>query len=223
MTAIYDLTRRDYDSRYADCSRIGSYRRNPNCPKCGTQRWKRTRPLVIEWEEGADVIADFTFPGSEEIMVTNRVREFLEGSGLRGFEFGPVSMEQNRKLKKPRRPNPRKKRVWLPYEGPLLWELWTTSLCRLNLDKSKRTLLSECPVCHWREYVVDEETPLENSFFVEARSWDGSDFFRIQDLDLTFVTEKAARALAKQEFTNLLIEKRGKIVGDTRFNMLAKS
>ena len=99
-TPIFDLTRLDYDV-YADASRIGTWSSKPACPKCKTPRRKRIPPLVIEWNEGSDVMADVTFTGGlEDIVVTGRVRTFIKQHRLSGVQFGAVSMIQDRWLKK---------------------------------------------------------------------------------------------------------------------------
>jgi hypothetical protein len=213
VEAIYDLTRADYEiyaEAYVDES---SYLKRPDCARCDAQRWDRVSPLVIEWEAGSDEIADFTFMCVlEEIMVTQRVREFMEENAFTGVGFGPVAMVQNPRLRRPMRPNARsKKRIWLPYGGPTLWELKITSSCHLNLKRSKWALLSECPVCHQQDFDVDRKRPMKKSFFVHAESWDGSDFFRIAECGLIFVSGRAAKAMAKAKFSNLEIAKRGAI------------
>lgn len=225
MNAVYHLARADYESVYAEATRLGKYEKKPNCPKCGIQRWKRTPPLVIEWVDSSNVIADFTFTGGlSEIMINDRVRSCLVNNSLSGFEFGPVSMTQNPKLKKPVRPNSRSKsRVWLPYNGPQLWELQVTSTCRLNIEKSGWKLVSECDVCHWQDFDIDEKASFEDApLYIDAHTWDGSDVFMLRELDLVFVTDKAAKALSKARFSNLAIEKRGRILGDTNVNLVSR-
>lgn len=104
-------------------------------------RGKRIQPLVIEWEPDSDVIGDFTwtFIGTA-IAVTERVgKALLERFG--GFELGPVEMIQNPRLKRPTRITRRTKpRVWLPYEGPPLYELWVTAWVNADLDRSSLTI-----------------------------------------------------------------------------------
>ncbi|UCH34929.1 MAG: hypothetical protein JSV65_00805, partial [Armatimonadota bacterium] len=102
--------------------------------RCIVKR-ERIQPLVIEWEPGSDVIGDFTW-AEIGIMVTERVGKALL-EHFRGFELGPVEMIQNPRLKRPTRITRRTKpRVWLPYEGPPLYELCVTARVSADLDRS---------------------------------------------------------------------------------------
>jgi hypothetical protein len=143
-------------------------------------------------------------------VVTERVRTVLEENRLTGVAFAKVEMVQEKGLSKPAKP--RKRRIWLPYDGPPVWELRIVSApCHLNLKKSGWTITSECPHCHRREFAVDESLPLERSLFVDRRTWDGSDFLRTEELNLGLITGKAANLLRKNEFTNLSVKRRGLI------------
>jgi hypothetical protein len=102
---------------------------------------KRIQPLVIEWDPGSDVIGDFTWTLiATGIAVTERVGKMLL-ERFRGFELGPVEMIQNPRLKRPARITRRTKpRVWLPYEGPPLYELWVTAWVNADVDRSTVTI-----------------------------------------------------------------------------------
>jgi len=100
---------------------------------------ERVRPLIIEWEPGSDVIGNFTWPGLG-IIVTESVGRALSDR-FRGFELGPVEMVQDAKLKRPQRVTRRTKpRVWLPYEGPPLYDLWVTAWVTADLEQSTLNL-----------------------------------------------------------------------------------
>jgi hypothetical protein len=214
MTKIYDLTPATYnlyEDVLAEASVVGTFVKGPACSRCKESQWERISPLVIEWEEGSDVIADFTWPcGLDERVVTQKVKDCLDNHGFIGVSLGPVEMFQNPKLKKPARVGARnKKRIWLPYEGPRLWDLSTTSWCNLDVQKSKRTLIKECDICHRKQYdVLDGAAPL----VVDPKTWDGSEFFKIRELgDLVFVLEKVKKVFEKAGFANVKIEERGRI------------
>ena len=103
-----------YD-QYARAGRRGTWIGTPS---------ERVPPLIIEWERDSDVVGDFTWPGfDDDIMVTDRVGRFLLDSGVKGFELKPVKMIQTAKPPKTRSRIPR---IWLPYKGPKLWDLWPT-------------------------------------------------------------------------------------------------
>jgi hypothetical protein len=208
---IYNLVRSDYNNVYAAAGIRGTYVKHPNCPYCGRQIWDRIEPLVIEWEAGASVIADFTWPCCiGERVVTQRVKDLIDQHRFTGVTFGPVSMVQGRKLKRPTRKDSRTKpRVWLPYEGPPLWDLRAFSWCNLDMKASKRKMLLEnCDFCKWKIWDAPTEAPL----VVDSASWDGMDFFRIHEVgDVVFVIERVWKILKSAHFTNLAMNQAGRI------------
>jgi len=213
MVAVFELSSLDDSGKFAHAYVEGTYIEHPDCPKCGAFQEERISPLVIEWEPGSDLIADFTFLMIlEVVLIKDPVREFLKMKGFTGFEFGPVTMIQNPKLKKPLRPNRRStRRVWLPYEGPPLSELKIAPSCDLNYEKSRWTLLAECDTCHTKQFSDDKGRglPYEESLIVDGSTWNGSDFFRLHGNPITYVTERAAEALQSANFSNLRIRRRG--------------
>src|SRR4051794_24404018 len=123
-TFFFDLARRDYDGVFAHALMSGTYEQLPRCPKCKLAGRRRVPPLVIEWDRGSNVIGDFTWPaGLGELVVTDRVRTCIESNRFSGVRFEGVEMVQRRGLKKPRTESRARSRVWLPYEGPPLWNL----------------------------------------------------------------------------------------------------
>ena len=208
---VFEIARRErYDSPYAPASLVGTFVKHPKCPECGSLRWDRKDPMVIEWEAGATFVADFTWVGGGgDVVVTQRVRDCIEGK-LSGVRFGPVTFWQNPKLHRPKRPNSvTVPRIWLPYEGPTLWALRVTSKCHLVREASGRRLLRTCRTCGREFFDV-----LPNSKVVIARdSWDGSDFFTIREVgNWVFVTGAARALIEEQGFTNVQVGIRGCIV-----------
>ena|SRR3990172_413140 len=198
------LFRDPYDYRFARGGRRGTWSPSPGlCPECGGSRSERIPPLIIEWLPDSDQIGDFTWPGlNDEVVVTQRVREALEGR-FRGFEFRSIEMYQNPRLKRPSRPTKRTKpRVWLPYEGPPLWDLQPTSQCRLDLERSGLRYTGICGTCGWESYEVP---PLEGRYLVVDRStWDGADIYRIHEYSaLVYCTEQVKEFIESQGFTNV--------------------
>jgi hypothetical protein len=210
---FYDVIRSDYHDVFASAGIRGTYEEKPPCPKCNSGRSVRIPPLVIEWEPGSTEIGDFTWPcGLGEIVVTGKVKDFVESHGFSGVCFRRVEMTQDTRAKKPARPNSRtKQRIWLPYEGPPLWEFDVVSTCNLDLVASHRTLIQKCDVCQLEIW----DAPIECDQIVEPNSWDGSDFFRIREIGrVVFVIEDVAKALGSAAFSNVRYTKRGTIAGD---------
>lgn len=214
MHLIHNLDRDSYDETFARAGIRGTYLERPPCPRCKGGRSELVSPLVIEWEvtkwdPGSDVIADFTWPcGLQDIVITQRVRECLEGR-FTGCWFETVEMIQDPKLKKPTSPKSRAKpRVWLPYEGPPLWGLQVTSECRLDLERSGRILLAECATCGRQTIDVKRDYPL----VVDPSTWDGSDVFTIREIGkVVFLTTPVKETILANGFTNVVIKERGEI------------
>jgi hypothetical protein len=213
MQKIYHLARTDYSGHYATAGYTGTFLKHSPCPKCkekGFQRWERISPLIIEWEPGSDVISDFTWPGGlEELVVTQAVKDWVQKHRLTGLAFGSVEMVQDPKLTRPSPATSRtKKRIWLPYQGPTLWDLLVSSWSNLDLSESKRTLVYECNICHRQEFSLVADAPL----VVNRKTWEGCDVFRIREIGkLVFVVEKVKRAIEEQQFTNVEAVERGYI------------
>ena len=210
---IFALKRTSYGDEFAEAITRGTINHGPYCEVCHTYSFaSRESPLVIEWtvdkwKPGSQVIADFTWCSIYDILTTQRVRDTCEGQ-FTGIEFGPVEMIQDPKLKKPKRVTSRtKRRVWLPYEGPPLWDLKVTSSCHLDPEKSGRTI-SVCPGCGYKSIQVAPNSRI----VIPMDQWIGTNFFIIEEVGRTvFVTEKTADALRNLGFTNLEIRESGAI------------
>lgn len=193
------------DCSFAQASRLGTWYPNPGpgiCPECTASRQKRVPPLVIEWEPGSDVIGDFTWPGfGDEIVVTQRVREALEGR-FRGFEFLPIQMHQDPKLVRPERVTKRTKpRIWLPYQGPPLWDLQAPAWCKLDLEKSHVTVEKVCRTCGTTYHKFPPGRT--RHLVVDPASWGGQHAFRLREVGLLTVSEEVKQFIETERFTNV--------------------
>lgn len=215
---VYDLFHSHDDSVYAMASSCRAmYEYDAYCKTCTLGKMARTYPMVMEWvvmdyELGSTVIADFTWVGVlNEIAVTDRVRQHLERNQASGISFGPVEMWQDPKLKRPKRITSRtKRRIWLPYEGPQLWDFITTGRAEIDYELSDVPVKSQCPNCGSIQRNFSGDKPL---VFPKSK-WDGSDFFldRNHLRWVVFVTERGKAILDEGNFTNLVIKERGQIV-----------
>jgi hypothetical protein len=207
-TRFFDLVTFDYRGTYAHALMAGTYQCGPRCPKCKIATRARVAPLVIEWEAGSDIIADFTWPaGLGEIIVTDQVRSCFVSNGFTGVRFEPIQMVQGPAVRKPRNPSRARKRVWLPYSGPLLWSITVTSCCDMDLTASRREIVIECEHCNRNRMIVHDATaPL----VVRNGSWDGAHFFRIREMGgLVFVLQDVMTVVQKSAFTNVRMKERG--------------
>ena len=172
------------------------------CPECTVSRQRRVPPLILEWEPGSDVVGDFVWPGfDDEVVVNQRVRDALEGR-FRGFEFKPIEMWQSPRLNRPKNPKRGKARVWLPYQGAPLWDLWVTAWCRLDIEKSGLILKKVCSTCGEKYYTnsSSENSPL----VVDRSSWGGELIFHIDEYPRwIFCLQEVKEFIERAEFTNV--------------------
>lgn len=190
---------------FAQATHIGTWYPSETkiCPECQTSRQTRISPLVIEWEAGSEIIGDFVWPGlNTDLVVVQKVKEAFE-MNFREIVFGPVEFWQNPKLKRPTRNTSRSKtRIWLPYDGPMLWDILPTNWCHLDHPQSRVSIEKECSRCgkiiyntppwHQRHLVVDLET------------WNGEDIFHIYEYSgAIFCTEPVKEFVIQTGFTNV--------------------
>lgn len=201
-----------YDREFARPSRRGTWYPKDiggACPECTGSLQRRIPPLVVEWEPGSIRIPDFMWPGLlDDIIVTERVRQSFLAHGIRGAEYLPVEMLQDPKLKRPTRKNRgTKPRIWLPYEGEPLWDLWVTATCVLDGTNAQMKLMRECQTCGLRRYDQD------SGFEIDPTSWHGEHIFHFLDGRYLFtwncVTEDMVDLIKECGFTNVTFKEAG--------------
>jgi hypothetical protein len=226
------------ESQYASFTAYApSWRQDGHCSECkrSIPAAVRKRPLHLSWDEGSECVADFTWgPGSGAILVTKHVLKALL-THFSGFEGASVEMIQDPKLKRPSRPNRRsKRRVWLPYEGPPVQELWITTRVPSDLQRSSLQLTIHCPACGFRFYQIlggeRAETKWDRTImrseytrvprvpgqglFVREKDLAGADLFKaIERDDHTLCTDRAKDFITEQGFTNVEFFEIGELVG----------
>jgi hypothetical protein len=226
------------DMRFAQAGTVGTWvsLHSTACPECGASRQRRVPPLVIEWLPDSDVVADFTWSGAGgDIVVTQRVRESLEEQHLVGFEFRDVEMWQNPKLQRPRRVTKRTKpRVWLPYEGPPLYELWVTVWVHTDLGRSSVRLVRACATCGTEFYeltgievrerrwdpakkdLVAAHRPREKrkGIYLQRKDLENADIFQLYEFPgWIFCVERVKTLIEERSFTNTLFLEMGEVFG----------
>ena len=90
-------------------------------------------PAVISWEAGSDVIGAFV-DCSFGLLARREVAEELVAR-FGGLALSPVEMVQAKSVKRPKG-KPRWPRVFLPYEGPELCELWPNYWAPFEMEPS---------------------------------------------------------------------------------------
>jgi hypothetical protein len=217
-------------STFAYFSRLGSWKpydaERGLCPKCTSPRTaERIPPLVIQWEPGSDALGDFTWAlGAPEVVITARVTDLLL-SEFQGFKPSRVVMQQDPEITQGRRRSKQSEpRVWLPYDGPPLRELWVTR--HLNADRSRSTVREalNCACCGRINYEVRGVESRSSRFdqqkkqlvevhvprvpgqgiYVHEGDLGGADFFEVVEFpDRVLCTDRAKRFIEEQRFTNV--------------------
>lgn len=220
---------RDYG--FARASRRGTWTESKGtCNECGASTQRRVQPLVIEWEPDSDVVGDFVWPGfGGDIAITERVVGVLKGR-FTAFEPGPVEMYQDPKLKRTKRGKPR---VWLPYEGPPLYDLWVTCWVGIDHDRSTVSLVKKCSICGTAQYSLagaekwelgwDQER-MESvqmhiprgrgeGLFVRRAELGDADLFHVNEFPAAiFCSDRVKKAIEAESFTNVGFLEVGEIV-----------
>jgi hypothetical protein len=136
------------------------------------------------------LIGDFTWPGfGGDIAITDLVVKALKDFG--GFQAGPVEMFQDPNLQRASASR-RKPRVWLPYQGPALYDLWVTKRVHLDMERSSVRLVKECGTCRNRQYTVQGIERWETGWDKDRRESVKSHILRSRGLGL-YVAEEALK------------------------------
>ncbi len=205
----------------------------PFCEECTSTQVFRCQPLDLEWEPGSDRIGDFVWaPGFCDVAIQEVVCNALL-ERFRGFEKGPVEMIQEPTLRKPKRITKRTKpRVWLPYEGPPLFELWVTTVVPMHPNTSA-TLIEECHSCDYKDYRLEGIEEIESSYdsssgklmyehkaripgqgiFVSETELNGADIFRVAEFSAWILCTNRVKEFIEQEgFTNVMFLEYGDVL-----------
>lgn len=183
---------------YARFSRRGTWKPSSSpglCKECGMTSQKRVPPLIIEWEVGSDVIGDFVWGGLNfELVVRADVAGELKRR-FRGFVIRKVKMiapTDKRQVKK-------KQRVFLPYSGPELREIWITAWASLDEKRSHLKLEKACSTCGFRFYKSQQKGLMLTNDEVKSR-----DFFRVKQFPgWIFCSAEAKRFIEASKYTNV--------------------
>lgn len=206
---------------YASAGRRGSWTDadGGTCSGCSASRQERVRPLLMVWEPGSDVVGDFVWPGfGSEVVVTNPVLDVLSPR-FTGFTVGPVHVVDESGLVTRSGP-----RVSLPYSGPPLHELWTTTWADADRQRSTLELERTCAICgtefwhvdgveHWNSRFDASEGRLVRNrvgrvagrgVYVSADQLDGADIFRVRQLPgWVMCTDSVRDVIRERGFSNV--------------------
>jgi len=170
------------------------------CPECKMTGQKRVPPLIIEWEPGSDLAGDFVWGGiSFELVCKDAIAKELDQE-FNGFEIHPIEMFQDPSIGKPKDPKTAKRRrIYLPYDGPELSELWVESWIPLDEAKSRLNLEKVCSSCGYRFY-----TPKRTGLVLDESENMLYDFFRTPQFPAwIFCSERLKCYIESRAFSNV--------------------
>lgn len=214
------------DPKFARAGWRGAWSQGALCGSCTGSSEERVKPLIVAWQQGSDLIGDFTCTaaGCDGFMMTDRVFRDLT-SNFRGFEGGPVEMVRDDESddatpgEEPSGPC-----VELPYRGPRLFELWVTAYVHMDAVRSTAKLTKKCDLCGFRRYEVtgiESKTSKWNpvkrdlddlwvarepgkGIFVRSEELGDVDFFRVNEFDgWVMCTNRAKEFIEHRGFQNI--------------------
>lgn len=177
---------------FARFSAVGTWADDRICEVCGEPMSRLTEPLQIEWNEGTDRIADFSWAGYHCVVI-DAVQSLLK---VNAFEaaFGHVQiMPPDEVAVRPR--------VSFPYQGPHL--SWLIPTARLEIDEQRSgvRLVSDCSACGQKRHTFRRD-----GLFLKRSAWNGEKMFQVEQFGrsrATFVTEDALAILTNAGCSNL--------------------
>lgn len=230
------ISNREYDKRTYDGKRLWDEvaTRYGTCRKCTSgPPFVRLPGTRVEWQPGSDVVGDFAWDESgSPVLVKHAVLREL-GQVFRGLTGVPVEMVQSPRLKRPSRPNKRTRpRIWLPYTGPPVCELWASKYVHPDTQHGSLTLKGPCDLCgrisyrlegvervesHWdpeRREVVQIHYPRTpgGGLFVRASDLEGCDFFSVYEYEAIFCTDRAKEFIEQRGYTNIMFREYGEVI-----------
>lgn len=182
------------------------------CPVCSRRIDQNVTPTIVEWDDGADEIADFIHGGLTVLVRDSVVDELIQqfdGIGKRGIIFN-----DHPSLYRPTRITSRmKKRVWLPYEGPPICEPLFLPQIEFH-PRSTVSLDSRCDTCGhtvYKEFRGIERfaglkhTPREpgKGFFFRKSDVREVDFFTPKHTGYRICTDRAKDYILNRGFNNV--------------------
>lgn len=189
------------------------------CPVCNLVD---EPPLLLEWDDGGDQIADFVHCGARCLLrrtVAEQIVTRFEGAAIRAVQY-----IDHPKLYRPKG-RTKRVRVWLPYDGPELVELvWTRRVVASPLSTMR--IKKQCPACGsvsldgayacegietWQGLVHTPRDPTRG-IFVSKDQMAGSDFCWIRGTGRRLFTDRVKEFLEAQKFTNLRFLEIGNVI-----------
>lgn len=190
------------------CADLDWEKPNEVCSKCFRPMHRRYRSgLTIAWDEGSDVIPDFQFTSlSPTFIVTDRVKIAFERARLKGLEARAVTVHEPKKQRK----NREYPIVASPYRGPKLWDIYIDEFVHVVPESSTVERTGVCGKCGTTTYIAEGE-PEDFCFVADRRSWHGSDFMLMVEINGNLVTDHVAEVIEAGSYSNVRIRRVGRM------------
>jgi hypothetical protein len=169
-------------------------------------------PLLLEWDDGGDQIADFVHCGARWLLkrvIAEQITAKFQGAAIRSVQY-----LDHPKLYRPKG-RTKKVRVWLPYEGPELVELVFSHRVAPSPLSTMR-VKKRCPECGavsldgidacegietWRGIVHTPRDP-QRGIFITSTQMGQSDFCWVRGTGRRLFTDRVKQYLEAQSLTN---------------------
>jgi len=224
-----------YETSFARCGMRSQPRtlKKPECARCGRGAiYERfPKPMILVWQPDSDVVGDFSFTGGRA-AVKRTVFDAL-AQVFSGIVAERIEMDQDPKLKRPKRVTKRTKpRVWLPYEGPPLVEMWIERMISY-LPNTTVVVYDHCEDCgrglrdivgvekvdsNWIEETADlipyriPRVPGQG-VFVRESDLGGVKIFRVEEFTrMILCTDEVKSFIEERGFTNVDFLEYGNVV-----------
>ncbi len=204
MRELFDISNARYQSeRFWDAGCESTWVRHPKCSGCGRPGADVIPPYGIEWTRDrwsgkAQVVGDFIWPGAGPLTVTDHVKVACLQHDITGLVFHPVEARSPKPPRKTAKP--------IQVNAPPIWLAKPTVTAHLDLARSGRRMVTECPICGFRTWDV-----APNARLVVVVSSDNPlpDVFKVDGFCFCFCTQRFRDWALNEQFTNVEIKLRG--------------
>jgi len=203
-------------SMYAQLQSIYTPPEEIHCETCNRSK---NSELVVEWEDGSDLIGDFIACGARIVAkkkIVDDITKNFKGVFKRKIHYFDHPQLYKKKSKKIR------KRIWLPYEGPELCEIDVVK--EVDLHESSTVVIDEiCSKCGGIIYGGINGVEINDSshsiprisgkgLFVDADELDGYDIFKIKYTWIILCTDNFKTFVESNCYTNVQFLEYGEII-----------
>jgi hypothetical protein len=166
------------------------------CSACG-RLWKKKQIRSLRVELYGSSITDFIWCDSDEIIISESLKNLFMKSDLGGLDFRQIDVVAWWRVD----PATSEMVDWGNYESPPpLFQMVILGKGGSILPQNKVHVKSACNVCG----VISYE-PLQNGISVDVNQWDGSDFFVMDEFPgYVLMTERALNFLDENRVRNFI-------------------